>query len=204
MRIGVFGGTFDPVHLGHLILAEQCREQGRLDQVWFVPAARPPHKVEGELTPFAQRVEMLRLAIAGQPAFHVEEVEKDRPGPSYTAVTLEELGQQHPEHQWSLMLGGDSLRDLPDWYEPMHIVERAELLVMPRQGIAMPSQEELRAKLGSKVRIQFVDVPLIGVSSSELRRRLSEGRSVRYQLPRAVEAYIQDKQLYRPPTESSR
>ncbi len=91
MRIGVFGGTFDPVHLGHLILAEQCREQGRLDEVWFVPAARPPHKTEAALTPFAQRVEMLNLAIAGQPAFRVEELEKDRPGLSFTAVTLEEL-----------------------------------------------------------------------------------------------------------------
>ena len=83
-RIAVFGGTFDPVHLGHLIVAEQCREQAGLDQVWFVPAARPPHKHAQELTPFARRVEMLNLAIAGQPAFHVEEIEKDRPGPSFT------------------------------------------------------------------------------------------------------------------------
>src|SRR5207302_3037905 len=87
MRIGVFGGTFDPVHLGHLILAEQCREQARLDQVWFVPAASPPHKPDQVITPFAQRVEMLALALAGQPAFRVEELEKDRAGPSYTADT---------------------------------------------------------------------------------------------------------------------
>src|SRR5580692_11114015 len=98
MRIGVFGGTFDPVHFGHLIMAEQCREQAALDQVWFVPSARPPHKVDQPLTPFAQRVEMLALALAGQPAFRVEEIEKDRPGPSYTADTLDDLSRFHPNN----------------------------------------------------------------------------------------------------------
>ena len=137
MRIGVFGGTFDPVHLAHLILAEQCREQGRLDQVWFVPAARPPHKHEGELTPFAQRVEMLRLALAGQPAFRVEELEKDRLGPSYTADTLDELDRRHPGNEWLLLVGTDTLRDLPTWHEPRRVVERAALLVMARPGAAL-------------------------------------------------------------------
>src|SRR4051812_43076869 len=137
MRIGIFGGTFDPVHWGHLILAEQGREQGRLDQVWFVPAARPPHKSEAELTPFTQRVEMLHLAIAGQPAFRVEELEKDLPGPGYTAVTLEELQRRHPEHEWFLLVGGDALRDLPGWYEPERIVAKAALLVMARPGVSM-------------------------------------------------------------------
>src|SRR6202007_3402109 len=97
MRIGVFGGTFDPVHYGHLILAEQCREQGRLDQVLFVPAARPPHNDREPITPFARRVEMLALAIAGQPAFRIDDLEKDRPGPSYTADTLDEIQHRHPE-----------------------------------------------------------------------------------------------------------
>jgi len=196
VRIGVFGGTFDPVHLGHLILAEQCREQGRLDQVWFVPAARPPHKLQGELSPFAQRVEMLNLALAGQAAFRVEELERDRPGPGYTAVTLEELQQRHPEHEWFLVVGGDALRDLPGWYQPERIVARAELLVMPRPGVDLPPVEELPAKLGPAARVQVADVPLIGISSTELRQRIREGRSVRYLVPRAVEAYIRDKRLY--------
>ncbi|HYV39472.1 MAG TPA: nicotinate-nucleotide adenylyltransferase [Gemmataceae bacterium] len=196
MRIGVFGGTFDPVHLGHLILAEQCREQGRLDQVWFVPAARPPHKSEAELTPFAQRVEMLQLAIAGQPAFRVEEIERDRPGPSYTAVTLEELSQRHSEHTWFLLVGGDTVRDLPGWYEPQRIVAVAKLLVMARPGAVMPSTEELQARMGAAVEMQLVDVPMIGVASSDLRHRVREGRSVRYMMPRAVEAYVRDKRLY--------
>src|ERR1700747_2377562 len=96
-RIGVFGGTFDPVHLGHLILAEQCREQARLDQVWFIPSARPPHKPDQALSPFAARVEMLTLAIAGYPVFRTDELEQERPGPSYTVETLETLRERHSE-----------------------------------------------------------------------------------------------------------
>ena len=110
-KIGIFGGTFDPVHLGHLIMADQCREQGQLDQVWFIPAARPPHKQDQPLTSFAHRVEMLALAIAGMPAFRVDELEKDRPGPSYTAETLQELQGRHPEVKFVLLLGSDCLPD---------------------------------------------------------------------------------------------
>src|SRR5438132_13227938 len=97
MRIGVFGGTFDPVHTAHLILAEQCREQAQLDQVWFIPAARPPHKQDRSLTAFRHRLEMLALALAGQPTFVINDLEKDRPGPSYTVETLHELHHRHPE-----------------------------------------------------------------------------------------------------------
>src|SRR6266566_266742 len=132
MRIGVFGGTFDPVHLGHLILAEQCREQGRLDQVWFVPAASPPHKQEQALTLFAQRVEMLALAIAGQPAFRIDELEKDRTGPSYTVHTLEEIKRRHPDAELFLPIGSDTLLDLAHWYQPARIVALAEVLVTHR------------------------------------------------------------------------
>src|SRR5438045_5686778 len=107
MRIGVFGGTFDPVHLAHLIVAEQCREQARLERVLFVPAARPPHKPERVLTPFERRVEMLALAVAGQPAFQVDELEKDRPGPSYTVDTLEALRAKFPDAELCLVMGGD-------------------------------------------------------------------------------------------------
>jgi nicotinate-nucleotide adenylyltransferase len=196
VRIGVFGGTFDPVHLGHLILAEQCREQGGLDQVWFVPAARPPHKPERELTPFAQRVEMLNLAIAGQPAFRVEELEKDRPGPSYTVATLEELNQRHPGSEWFLLIGGDALRDLGGWYQPARIVELATLLVMPRLGVEQASLDQWRTSLGPTTRLQVMDVPLIEISSTELRQRVRNGRSIRYLVPRAVEVYIREKGLY--------
>jgi nicotinate-nucleotide adenylyltransferase len=200
MRLGVFGGTFDPVHLGHLILAEQCREQGRLDQVLFVPAARPPHKANSALAPFAQRVEMLTLAISGQPAFRVDELEKDRPGPSYTVETLEDLHRRQPDAQLFLLVGGDTLRDLPLWYQPREIVAQVGFLVMTRPGTILPTVEQLRDKLELPaevpLRVQVVEAPLIDIASHDLRQRARDGRSIRYLVPRAVEAYIEDKQLY--------
>lgn len=200
MRIGVFGGTFDPVHLGHLILAEQCREQGQLDQVWFVPAASPPHKQGVEIAPFAQRVEMLALALAGQPAFAVNELERDRPGPSYTVHTLEEIRRRHPDAELFLPIGSDTLLDLPTWYQPARIVGMATLLVTHRPGWPpVPAEwlrEELRLPPEAPLRLQLVESPLIDIASRDLRRRVATGRTIRYQVPRAVEAYIRDRRLY--------
>jgi nicotinate-nucleotide adenylyltransferase len=201
MRIGIFGGTFDPVHLGHLILAEQCREQARLDQVWFVPSPRPPHKDDTSLTPYHQRVEMLTLAIAGHPAFRVDEIEKDRPGPSFTADTLDELHRRHPGDELFLLLGVDALEDLPMWHQPQRILRAATLVIVGRPGHPVRTADELRALLGMpgdvSVRIEVVTSPLIEVSSTDLRRRAAAGRSLRYLVPRAVEVYIQEKHLYR-------
>jgi len=200
MRIGVFGGTFDPVHVGHLIVAEQCREQAQLDQVLFIPAARPPHKLDQPLTPFAQRVEMLQLALAGQPAFPVDELEKDRPGPSYTADTLKELHHRDPGVELFLIIGADCLPDLPSWRDPRRIAERAGLLVVPRPGIQTWSAEELRAALrlpaDVALREQIVSIPLIEISSRDLRTRVAAGRSIRYLVPRAVECYIDAHRMY--------
>ena len=201
MRVGVFGGTFDPVHVGHLIHAEQCRAQARLDLVLFVPAALPPHKQGRELTPFVHRAEMLTLAISGNPAFRVDEIEKDRAGPSYTVETLRQLHERRPGDELCFILGSDSLCDLHLWYEPRRILELAELIVMERPDSPVFSAAELKAKLALpddfKLRCQRVEAPLIGVASRDLRKRIAEGRSVRYMIPRAVEAYIDDKQLYR-------
>ena len=200
MRVGVFGGTFDPVHLAHLILAEQCRDQARLDQVLFVPAALPPHKQTKPLTSFAQRVEMLELAISGQSAFRVEELDKDRAGPSYTVDTLTQLRALRPTDEFYLILGSDSVRDLPIWREPRRILELAALLVFVRADHPPFSEHELRTALKLEdefpLRYQIIDAPLITISSTDIRKRLAEGRSVRYMIPRAVEAYIADKGLY--------
>jgi nicotinate-nucleotide adenylyltransferase len=200
MRIGVFGGTFDPVHFGHLIMAEQCREQGALDQVWFVPSARPPHKLDQPRTPFAQRVEMLALALAGQPAFRVEEIEKERPGPSYTADTLDDLSQHYPNHEWFLLVGSDTLAELPTWHDPARVVARAALLVVRRPGHAELPVSDLRHNLrlseASELRVQMIDTPLIDIASRDLRRRAAQGCSLRYFLPRSVECYIQSKGIY--------
>jgi nicotinate-nucleotide adenylyltransferase len=203
MRVGIFGGTFDPIHLGHLILAEQAREQGRLDEVWFIPAPRPPHKDEPSLTRFEQRVEMLNLALAGNPAFRVDELEKERSGPSYTADTLAELRRRHPAHEFFLLVGSDTLVDLPRWHEPLRVLENAALLVMARPGSPVASVEELRTQLHLPdrvpLRLQVVETPQIDISSRDLRRRSAAGRSLRYFLPRAVECYVHDKRLYRLP-----
>jgi nicotinate-nucleotide adenylyltransferase len=200
MRIGVFGGTFDPVHYGHLLLAEQCREQGRLDQVWFVPAPRPPHKVEQPLTRFEQRVEMLALAVAGNPAFVINEVEKDRAGPSYTVDTLAEFRRRHPGDESFLLVGSDTLRDLPHWHDPAGVLRNAGLLVVVRPNHPVLDADELRtsARVPDDVplRMEIVEMPLVDISSRDLRRRVVLGRSIRYFLPRAVEAYIRDKQIY--------
>jgi nicotinate-nucleotide adenylyltransferase len=203
MRVGIFGGTFDPVHTAHLLLAEQSREQGRLDEVWYVPAAHPPHKDEPALTRFEQRVEMLALAVAGNRAFRIEELEKERPGPSYTADTLAELRRRHPSHEFLLIVGSDTLVDLPHWYQPLRVLEQAGLLVVTRPGTAVLTVEELRHQLHAPeellVRLEVVEMPQIDISSRDLRRRAAAGRSLRYFLPRAVECYIHDKKLYRLP-----
>ncbi len=190
MRIGVFGGTFDPVHLAHLVLAEQAREQARLERVVFVPAARPPHKLDRVLTAFDARIEMLQLAVAGYPVFQVSEIEKDRSGPSYTADTLQQLHDQQPHDELFLLLGSDCLPDLPHWRQPAQIAELATLLVMMRPGWSQVADPP------PPFRFQRIATPLLDISSSDLRRRVQEGRSIRYLTPRAVECYIETHKLY--------
>jgi len=206
MRIGVFGGTFDPVHVGHLMVAEQCREQAGLDRVLFIPAARPPHKQDRVLTPFVHRAEMLALAIAGQPAFQVDDLEKERPGPSYTVDTLEELHQRHPAAELGLVIGSDCLPDLQFWREPARIIKLAGLVIAARPGWSMWTPEQLRLTLGLSsaeiLHIQVVAMPLIDISSRDLRGRVAQRRSIRYLVPRAVECYIDTQRLYQDEAES--
>jgi nicotinate-nucleotide adenylyltransferase len=199
-RVAVFGGTFDPVHLGHLIMAEQAREQAGLDEVWFVPAASPPHKQGKRITPFPQRVEMLSLALAGQPAFLIDQLERDRPGPSYTADTLTELHARAPGTDFHLLIGSDCLPDLPGWHEPTRIVALADLLVAARPGWRMTDAHQLRAALRlppeAPLRFQVIDMPLIDLASRDLRHRAAGRRSLRFMVPRSVECYIGEKKLY--------
>jgi len=199
MRIGIFGGTFDPVHVGHLIVAELAREAAGLDEVWFVPAARPPHKAR-ELTPFDKRADMIQLALAGHSHMRLSDVEKNRPGPSYTADTLVSLRAARPEVDWHLILGSDCLPDMPGWHEPRRIVTQAKLVVVARPGYPTWSAEQLRDALGltptQSLHLQIVPIPLIEIASRELRQRVGEGKTIRYQVPAAVAAYIADKRLY--------
>jgi len=200
MRLGIYGGTFDPVHFGHLLLAESAREQLRLDEVWFMPAAVPPHKRERELSSAKQRVEMLELAIAGNPAFRVSMLELDRGGVSYTVDTLRLLNEQQPETELFLLMGADSLRDLVTWREPGEICRLATPGVVRRGG--QPDLDfSLLRDVVSHARLQQiaateVEISAVDFSSSDLRERAASGRSLRYRTPRAVEMYIQTQKLY--------
>lgn len=201
MRIGIFGGTFDPIHYGHLVLAEQCREQCRLDEVWFVPAALPPHKLDATISSAKARSEMIEFAIAGNPAFRLSDIELNRSGPSYTVTTLEELAAVDPARELFLLIGADSVRDLPTWRQPKRILELATVVavnrgrtnVVPEETIRVLSDQLCRDATG---RVQFVQMPGIDISATDIRHRVASGLSVRYLIPRAVEMYVGENRLY--------
>jgi nicotinate-nucleotide adenylyltransferase len=198
MRLGLFGGTFDPIHLGHLVLAEQCREACGLDRVWFVVAGAPPHK-RGERTPVAHRLEMARIAVAGHPAFEVSDIEARRPGPHYSVTTLAEVRRERPADELFFLIGADSLVDLPTWREPEAIARAATIVVVNRPGIDVnPVDPAALPDFGpGTFPLRAVAVPPIGIASHDLRRRVAAGRSIRYLVPRGVEAYIEANGLYR-------
>ncbi len=201
MRIGIYGGSFDPVHFGHLLLAECCREEGQLDAVRFVPAAVPPHKQERELSPAVNRIEMLELAIGGNPAFSVSRYEADRGGINYTVDTLTHFRDEEPASEFFFLLGADMFHDLPHWRQPERICELA--LPMPVRRFGEPPLDfTVLSGIASPERIEAmrrheVVMPEIGLSASDLRRRVAAGQGIRYRTPRAVEKYIETHRLYR-------
>jgi nicotinate-nucleotide adenylyltransferase len=201
MRLGVYGGSFDPVHLGHLLVAENCREQRKLDEVWFIPAAISPHKRHAAPADAAHRVEMLKLAVGGHEPFRVSTAEIDRGGVSYMVDTLEQLYADDPTREMFLILGADALEDLPTWKNPQRICELALPLVVCRAYAPEPDFSVL-VKFQSHQRIAAaqaaqVSMPPIGIASSDIRRRVTTGRSIRFRTPRAVEKYIETHGLYR-------
>lgn len=188
-RLGLFGGTFDPPHLGHLALAEWARERLGLDRVLFVPAGIPPHKRRRAPSPARVREALTRLAVRGNPAFRVSALELGRDGPSFTVDTLRALRRRHPGVRVFLLLGEDSLRDFPTWHDPRAIRALATLAVARRPGTARAP----RARRG----VVWLDNPGIALSSSAIRARARAGRSVRYLVPDPVAAYIARHRLYR-------
>lgn len=201
MRLGVFGGSFDPVHYAHLLLAESCREQQQLDRVVFVPSAAPPHKRDRELTSAESRLAMLELAIAGHEPFTVSRCEVDRAGVNYTVDTLRHFRTEHPKAELFFVLGADMLLDLPTWREVGQVCELATIVAVRRAGVAEPDFGGLNGVVRPE-RIQWfrehqVEMPALGLSSTEIRRRVAAGRSIRYMTPRAVEKYIETHGLYR-------
>ena len=198
VNIGVLGGTFDPVHLGHLIIAEEAREQLKLDKVLFVPSGRPWLKEERIITPAEHRVSMLRLALASNPRFQISMVDVKREGPSYTVDTLVDLRRQFGDSaSFFFILGWDSLRDLHLWKDPARIIQQCRLVAVGRPGSAKPRLSALETTLpGISKNVLLLPKPLIGISSSEIRQRVSKGLSIKYLVPETVETYIREKGLY--------
>lgn len=200
-RIGLIGGTFDPVHYGHLVVAEEVYYALGLDEIVFIPAGEPPHKRGQIVTPAAERLAMLELAIAPNTHFSISRVDLERPGPSYTVDTLRLLREQWGDTvELYFVIGWDSLEDLASWYEPQGILQRLDYLVaVHRPGHQeMPGyREQLEVRLpGIKQRLLTVAVPQLDISSSELRLRVAEGRPIRYQTPDSVVEYIREHNLY--------
>lgn len=196
-RTAVFGGSFNPIHYGHLLLADEVVEALDLDRVLFVPAAVPPHKSSAYLAPAPDRYEMVRLATAGHPKFEVSDVELRRAGPSYTVDTLAEL--RIPRADLFLIVGSETFLDLLTWREPRRIAALARLVVVPRVGSAFDPESAAAQKVVREIGQEplIVRATSLPISASELRRRVREGRSVAYRVPDSVAAYVRARGLYR-------
>ncbi len=197
MRLGVFGGTFDPPHWGHLRLAEAARTQLNLDIVLWVLTADPPHKKDQDISPVADRLALLLAAIEGEPAYELSRVDIDRPGPHWAVDTVALLGAQYPGDELIYLMGGDSLHDLPTWGRPLEFLSRCSLGVLHRPADAINLSDLERQLPGLTAKVRFVEAPLVEISSHDLRRRIQEGESLAGWVPAAVERVIHERGLYR-------
>jgi nicotinate-nucleotide adenylyltransferase len=198
MRVGVIGGTFDPIHIGHLILAEGAHDVLQLERVFFVPAGQPPHKRSLRITASQHRLQMVRLAIEGNGCFAISRVDLDRAGPSYTVDTIRLLQEAWgPDTRIHFLIGGDSLSELPTWHQPERLIEICQVVAVPRPGYE-PDLEALDHEIpGAADRVQVLRTPLVDLSATAIRDRVRNGRSIRYLVPQAVEQYIYRHRLYR-------
>ena len=198
MNIGVLGGTFDPVHNAHLIVAEEAKNRLNLVEVIFVPAGQPWLKVNRPITPAEHRLQMLRLALADKPYFKLSTMEIERTGPSYTVDTITELrGQLDAGDEIFFILGQDNLVQLPQWWEPSRLIQLCYLVAVPRPGSASPNLKVLEAGLpGISQRVMLMDKPHIDISASVIRDRVARGLSIRHLVPEPVNRYIKENRLY--------
>lgn len=196
-RIGIFGGTFDPPHVGHLILAAEARDQLKLDRVLWVLTPDPPHKTDRVISSLAVRLELIQAALRDDPGFELSTIEIDRPGPHYTVDTVHLLQDRNPGAELFYLMGGDSLHDLPTWMRPQEIIAiLAGIGVMrrPQDFVDLPWLE--RALPGVTAKVHFIDAPLLEISSSDIRRRIVEGSHYRYFLQPTVYELVCEKRLY--------
>ena len=203
--IGILGGTFDPIHLGHLALARAARANVGLDEIVFVPAARPPHKLGRPISPANDRLAMVELAVEGEPATSVSRLELDRSGPSYTvdtvAAMLDEAARNEREIDITVILSAESFADLPDWHAADRLVELATIAVAPRPGHPLPDPTTLADKLPGLVgRLLVIHDTLPDISASAIRARVAAGRPIDHLVPPRVAAYIEEHHLYRDPS----
>lgn len=198
MNIGVLGGTFDPIHLGHLIVAEEVRARLDLSEVIFVPTGQPWLKRNSPIAPAEHRIRMVRLAIADKPYFKLSTVEMERPGPSYSVDTIAELqGQVGARDEIFFILGWDSLAQLPLWREPSRFIQMCHLVAVPRPGYSVPDLKKLEVEIsGLSKRVILMDKPEIDISATEIRKRVTQGLSISHLVPRPVERYIKRHGLY--------
>lgn len=197
-RIGIFGGTFDPIHIGHLILAEEAWFQLQLDHVYLAPAGDPPHKLGRQLAPVRDRLFMAELAAADIDSLLVSSIDADRPGPHYTSDLVRLLQTEAgPDTEFYFLMGMDSLRDLPSWHEASWLVENARLVALSRHDVTL-DWEALEAALpGVRSRVIILDMPELEIASHVIQQRVRNGQPIRHMVPRSVEAYIYKHNLYR-------
>ena len=196
-KIGILGGTFNPVHIGHLLIAQDALEQAGLDCVWFIPTAMPPHKHADHLASAAQRLAMVRLAIRGDNRFTVDDLEIKRGGKSYSVDTLTELRRREPGARFYFIIGGDSLAELHTWKNVPRLVELCSFIVVTRPGFNNVANTRLSASIRRKLRLQFVNGHVCDVASRDIRSRVARGQSVRYLVPENVFRYIRRRKLFR-------
>ena len=198
MRVGVFGGTFDPIHIGHLVSAEEARVELKLERVVFIPAGLPPHKLDHVMSPVEHRLAMVELAIASNPHFAVSRVDIDRFGPCYTVDTIELLRDEWgPAVEIYFIMGSDSLLDILTWHNPRRLIRLCRFAVVSRPSYQI-DLDELDALLpGLASRVQMLNAPELAISSTDIQRRVREGLSIKYQVPEAIEDYIYEHKLYR-------
>lgn len=198
MRIGIFGGTFDPPHVGHLILAEECRSQLKLDLLLWAVTDNPPHKRYTNVSPVEQRVALVEKAIHGNPAFLLSRIDIDRPGPHYAIDTMNLLHKEYPDSQLFYLMGGDSLHDLPTWQRPQDFLRVCDGIGVMRRHedeVDLESLEKVMPGISKKVNI--VEAPILEISSKQIRQRITEGMGYRYYLRDAVYKAITDLGLYK-------
>jgi nicotinate-nucleotide adenylyltransferase len=197
-RVGVMGGTFDPIHHGHLVAAQEAASVLHLNRVLFIPVWQPPHKPDEPAASPEDRLCMVRLAVAANPLFDVSTLEIDRPGLSYTVDTLERLVQDDPDRELHFIVGMDSLAELPRWHDPARLLRLARIVALYRPGWQTVDLTVLAGTLPESAgRVSVVSMPGLDISATELRERARDGRPIRYLVPDAVASYIEEHGLYR-------